>query len=71
MKTLQMTLTVSYSPNGVPVRCLRERLQQMVRDALRSGLLTGMSPAIVQRYTAEIVTVKNKQRKPLDKSPNN
>lgn len=50
--TLRLTLDVTYTPNGVTVDELRERLENVATGAVNEGLITGDSAAEVQTWSA-------------------
>lgn len=54
---LQLTLDVTYITRGVSERELKENLEQMVRDALNNGTLTGETEAEVDDWKLKIKEV--------------
>ena len=55
--TLVLTLTVTFSPNGVPVEELGENLTRIVRFGADDGMMTGESPAEVDTWETSIEEV--------------
>lgn len=64
--TLQLTLTVTYRPNGEPLGELGAGLTGLVRYGLNRGLLTGDSDAEVTAWTAEVAQVTPAGLRALD-----
>lgn len=66
MKTikLRLTLTVELDPQGETQATLERNLNQVVRDAVNNGTLTGETAATVEKYffTVEKVTDKIKPK---------
>jgi hypothetical protein len=64
-ETLQLTVTVTYKPHGVPVEHLRSNLEGMVETALNNGTLTGESPAevVLSSYNVASVPQPVKEKK--------
>ena len=65
MKTikLRLTLDVEFDPQGDTVQELTSKLNQVVRDAVNNGTLTGGSPATVEKYDYTVKEVKPKRER--------
>jgi len=51
---LRLTLEVEYDRNGEGEDALRHRLEQVVKDAVGNGTLTGDGPATVEQYEYDV-----------------
>lgn len=52
---------VEFDPQGDTVQELTSKLNQVVRDAVNNGTLTGDSPATVEKYDYKVEEVKPKR----------
>lgn len=59
---LQLTLKVSYAPNGETQAFLQDCLDFLVQKAIGDGMLTGDGPAEVEEYSYDI----GPQKPPID-----
>jgi hypothetical protein len=64
MKTIKikLVLTVEFDPHGEDVVYLKHNMNQVVRNAVNNGVLTGDSPSTVEHYNYEVTEVKNLHR---------
>lgn len=54
--TLLLSIEATYSLNGEAIETMRENLEQMVKNAIGNGMLTGNTAAEVDTYKFEIVS---------------
>ena len=59
MKTLRLTLTVQYTPNGTSDNALYDLLYDIARHAAGDGLMTGETPAEVNIWSSSVEVVPN------------
>jgi hypothetical protein len=57
--TIELTLIVDYEFHGVPPEDMEERLRNVVHRAIGEGLITGDTPAIVDKHDV-VVEIKSK-----------
>jgi hypothetical protein len=55
---LQLVLTVEFEHHDVSKQELVQNLEQIVKDAVNNGTLTGESPAMVEKYSYTVVEVE-------------
>ena len=60
MKTIsyRLTLDVEFDPNGTLPEDLKHNLNQVIRDAVNNGTLTGETPATVEKYSYTVDELK-------------
>ena len=56
---LRLTLDLELDPQGMTIDQLKDRIYQMVRDAVNNGTLTGDTPATVEHYTASVKQLRS------------
>lgn len=68
LKKFRLTLDVAFDAATVNAPVLRGHLEQVVKDAVSNGTLTGDSPATVERYTFKVTEIR--RRKKIKKKSN-
>jgi hypothetical protein len=65
MKTihLQLVLDVEFDPQGDTVQELTSKMNQVVRNAVNNGTLTGDSPATVEKHFYTVKEIKPKAKR--------
>jgi hypothetical protein len=61
-KYLRLTLDVAFNAANVNTPVLRGHLEQVVKDAVNNGTLTGDTPATVETYSFKITEMKPKKK---------